>query len=979
MITNQEPDNNIQAVVADFKSKYDKTSEQTGFIQSMAQGMAKPFLTAAATGASAVKGITGAIGAGINALTGNKEAAKIGLQEAAKPVNINAGYFGTGEAIGGKGESTADVVKKSVGTGLELGSWMVGGSGAKSAITQSLKQKVGQGALQGLKTGAAAGSLTGTGVEMQKDDSTTGDIIGAGLGGGLIGGSVGAVAGGATPIIAKGARSIFPKSQARQLAIKMEKLDQTIDEGVSKGIKPTVIGKKTLANNDKFYSNARIAVKTIAENRSKINVFDDLGEKVSHPKSNAQAAQAIDQAKKIIYNEYHKMATDAGDMGAVFNDIPIINKLQKVSADLKFSPKVRQYAASMVDEISELKGQAPDVIEARIAELNESLKSYYAGTRIDKAKAQVDASVAKAMREQLDNIIEAAGDGYKELKMQYGALKSIENEVNKRALVLARQGGKSLIDFTDIFTGGDLVSGLLTGNPAVLARGIAGKGIAAAYKKINDPDRYIEKMFKEAYKVIPETSISTVPFASSAGMAGKNVNLAPKPVSPQNTGLLENQNRNLLNVNPAVKSIAAPIKNPIAPNTAPAQSVKATNVNPQSQLGIGRKNETIKTGTGKNIPTSKAIVQNAGQKVDVINKSIIRKKDTINKSKSQAAASLEAEARKFPTAEEFVKAQKETIIVHSEEKMGGKLEYKDGLLKYSIDENSGNLIIDSIEVKNKRQGIGSKLMDEVQNVAKAKGAKKIELNAFPKDDSISSKDLINFYEGKGYNVNETIDIMGDISADMSKNVSGGNQMSKTKSQLTDIWNKANKKTAKGGLPALGKTDDLFQEARKYKTAEEFVKAQFSKPPKYGMSHRPSWDGMPPAHNLLEGKALPRDVYTHPDLSIANGAIRRGEKAANESWQALQKIKGKPNAKIIVYRAGVKNELNIGDWITLSKEYAKQSIEGTEKVHSFKVIAKDIIFAGDDINEFGYYPKSQLTDIWNKANKKKRINLAPRNK
>ncbi len=163
--------------------------------------------------------------------------------------------------------------------------------------------------------------------------------------------------------------------------------------------------------------------------------------------------------------------------------------------------------------------------------------------------------------------------------------------------------------------------------------------------------------------------------------------------------------------------------------------------------------------------------------------------------------------------------------------------------------------------------------------------------------------------------------------------------------------------------------ELEAEARKYKTAEEFVKAQFSKPPEYGMSHRPSWDGMPPAHNLLEGKALPRDVYTHPDLSIANGAIRRGEKAANESWQALQKIKGKPNAKIIVYRAGAKNELNTGDWITLSKEYAKQSIEGTEKVHSFKVIAKDILFAGDDINEFGYYPKSQLTDIWNKANKK----------
>ena len=33
----------------------------------------------------------------------------------------------------------------------------------------------------------------------------------------------------------------------------------------------------------------------------------------------------------------------------------------------------------------------------------------------------------------------------------------------------------------------------------------------------------------------------------------------------------------------------------------------------------------------------------------------------------------------------------------------------------------------------------------------------------------------------------------------------------------------------------------------------------------------------------------------------------------------------------------------------------------------KVKAKDILFAGDDINEFGYFPKSKLSEIWNKAN------------
>ena len=59
-------------------------------------------------------------------------------------------------------------------------------------------------------------------------------------------------------------------------------------------------------------------------------------------------------------------------------------------------------------------------------------------------------------------------------------------------------------------------------------------------------------------------------------------------------------------------------------------------------------------------------------------------------------------------------------------------------------------------------------------------------------------------------------------------------------------------------------------------------------------------------------------------------------------------------------------MRTGDWVTFSKEYAKQSVEGVEKVHNFKVKAKDVIFAGDDINEFGYYPKSQLKDIWERA-------------
>jgi hypothetical protein len=176
------------------------------------------------------------------------------------------------------------------------------------------------------------------------------------------------------------------------------------------------------------------------------------------------------------------------------------------------------------------------------------------------------------------------------------------------------------------------------------------------------------------------------------------------------------------------------------------------------------------------------------------------------------------------------------------------------------------------------------------------------------------------------------------------------------------------KTIKDSLKAPEK--GLVQEAKKYKSADEFVNAKMLEKPKYAMSHRPTFDGSPSADNLLNGEMLPRDVYEHPEWSIASGRDVRSDISARESWDVIKKIRGNPDMEVTVYRASPKNELNSGDWVTFSKNYAKGegAYEGS-KVYAHKVKAKDIFFAGDDINEFGYFPKSQLTDIWNQANKK----------
>jgi hypothetical protein len=119
---------------------------------------------------------------------------------------------------------------------------------------------------------------------------------------------------------------------------------------------------------------------------------------------------------------------------------------------------------------------------------------------------------------------------------------------------------------------------------------------------------------------------------------------------------------------------------------------------------------------------------------------------------------------------------------------------------------------------------------------------------------------------------------------------------------------------------------------------------------YEMEHRPSQTS--PVYDLTEGGIIPKDIYTHPQYYAD-----MTQQTYKESFSVILNIKDKPEGIVTIYRASPKKELNTGDWVTLSKSYAKQESlsEGTP-VHSYRVKAKDVFFAGDDINEFGYFGK-----------------------
>ena len=131
---------------------------------------------------------------------------------------------------------------------------------------------------------------------------------------------------------------------------------------------------------------------------------------------------------------------------------------------------------------------------------------------------------------------------------------------------------------------------------------------------------------------------------------------------------------------------------------------------------------------------------------------------------------------------------------------------------------------------------------------------------------------------------------------------------------------------------------------------------------YMMAHRPTETGAY-ASNITKGTGeweslMPEDVYEHPEWYFD-----MNQEYSKESFKVLKQIKNNPNAIITIYRATTGNKINVGDWVTLSKKYAEyhnnSQFNGKGNIIELKVKAKDVQYAGDDINEFGYFPQTDI--------------------
>ena len=145
------------------------------------------------------------------------------------------------------------------------------------------------------------------------------------------------------------------------------------------------------------------------------------------------------------------------------------------------------------------------------------------------------------------------------------------------------------------------------------------------------------------------------------------------------------------------------------------------------------------------------------------------------------------------------------------------------------------------------------------------------------------------------------------------------------------------------LDAQKKQADIDAENQKLQS-ESSYRMQHKAPTRAG--------GNPPAFDL---STVFDDIYGKDALRLNSTGANFDKKAIS----IIQSIKGKPDAEVEIFRAVPMNvkDINSGDWVTTTKDYAYQHMGDMKDWHiiSKKVKAKDIATDGNSIHEFGYDP------------------------
>lgn len=275
-------------------------------------------------------------------------------------------------------------------------------------------------------------------------------------------------------------------------------IDLSIKQAYTRAIKPSVQGKQQFSDWQNSANKAVSAIKSIVQYSKAHNT--------PVPRNLEEFSEAVQSTRQNVFNKYSAL-TQQADSGLNVTFDPIVTDLKQLkTAPLQdWGPDTIKAIDDVVDVLQNRKAYTVSDAEKAIALLNSKLKGYYAGRSggMNDTTASVYDTVARYMRAALNSAIEnATGANYQGLKNEYGALKSIEKDVINKTIQDSRKT-MNVLDFSDMFSASKAVYSAAKLDPAGAAAAATVYGVKQALKKAKDPNRIVEKMFKQAEKVVP--------------------------------------------------------------------------------------------------------------------------------------------------------------------------------------------------------------------------------------------------------------------------------------------------------------------------------------------------------------------------------------------------------------------------------------------------------------------------------------------
>jgi hypothetical protein len=273
-------------------------------------------------------------------------------------------------------------------------------------------------------------------------------------------------------------------------------IDDTVKEGFTKGIKPTIVGKSDANLVEKHLKDATTAVKDI------VNTVEEPISKSTNPLE--AFSQGSYKTKMSIWDAATKISSGASDAGIMVDIKPVIGRIKSMAADANLArtnPPMVKYLNDLADTWqSKPTSIAPQEAEDLLARLNNSAKGYWRDPNSHTAAALTE-DIARATRKQTYDAMESfKGKGYEELRKRYGAQLAIEKEVSDRATIYSRKGEFGFFDLANIPSAAEFVKAVVTADPVSLAKAGGMLLVKGKMKAMNDPSNIVRDMFRKVEK-----------------------------------------------------------------------------------------------------------------------------------------------------------------------------------------------------------------------------------------------------------------------------------------------------------------------------------------------------------------------------------------------------------------------------------------------------------------------------------------------